>query len=395
MTLHKPYNNLYVKKATGKVQEWEIYVEEESDNTVYLTMKYGEMNGKKITRSKQIKTTKAGRSFVEEALKQAETKYNEKVNKEGYSDDPNADPMLVIRPMLANKFNMNKPNMNFPCIGEPKCDGNRGIIYQKNGDIVIESRNGTYIHYFDHIREEVADLLKNLSLNTIETFYLDGELFTHDLTFNVINGLCNKKPSKAKLTAKKAVKYEQDALHMAKIKYYVFDCFNIKDLNMSLLNRKKLLKSLFKNKNFKHLVLIEGEVLNNVKDVKLKHDEYVKNGGYEGIILRDLQSSYELKKRSKYLQKYKEFQDEEFIIIDYEEDVDGGVVWVCETNITPKTKFNVRPRGDMEYRREMFTNAKKYMGAKLIVVYQEYTDDKNGVPRFPVGKDFRNLQDLN
>ncbi len=390
MTVHKPYNNLYVKKATGKVQEWEIYVEEENDNTVYLTMKYGEMNGKKITRSKQIKTTKAGRSFVEEALKQAETKYNEKVNKEGYSEDPDADPMLVIRPMLANKFSMEKPNIDFPCIGEPKCDGNRGIIYQKNGEIVIESRNGTNIHYFDHIREEVADLLKELP----NTFYLDGELFTHDLTFNIINGLCNKKPSKAKLTPKKAEKYKQDEIYMKKIKYYVFDCFDTKNLDMVLMERKNLLKKLFKNKKYQHLVLIDFEMLKNVQEVKEKHDEYVKSGGYEGIILRNIDAPYELKKRSKHLQKYKEFQDEEFTIVDHEEDVDGGVVWVCETNITPKSRFNVRPRGDMEYRQEMFNNAEKYLGAKLIVVYQEYTDDEHGVPRFPVGKDFRNLQDL-
>lgn len=390
MTTHKPYNNLYVKKSTGKVQEWEIYVEEKSQNDVYLTMKYGDMNGKKITRSKQIKTTKAGRSLVDEALKQAETKYNEKVNKEGYTEDPDADASLVIRPMLANKFSMDKPNITFPCIGEPKYDGNRGIIYQKSGEVVIESRNGTHIYYFDHIREEIADLLKNMP----NTMYLDGELFTHDLTFNVINGICNKKPSKAKITAKKAAKYEKDEIYMKKIKYYIFDCFDTKKMGMTLIDRKLLLEKLFKDKHYQHLVLIKSEILKNVQEVKEKHDEYVSTGGYEGIMLRNLNSPYELKKRSKHLQKYKVFQDEEFTIVGYEEDVDGGVVWICETNITPKLKFNARPRGDTEYKRELFLNGDNYIGAKLIVVYQEYTDDQHGIPRFPVGKDFRNVQDL-
>jgi hypothetical protein len=103
---------------------------------------------------------------------------------------------------------------------------------------------------------------------------------------------------------------------------------------------------------------------------------------------------YEFKKRSKHLQKYKEFQDEEFIIIDYEKDSDGGVIWICETNILPKSKFNVRPRGDLEFRRDMFLNANKYIGSKLTVIYQEFTDNIHGIPRFPVGKDFRNLKDL-
>jgi hypothetical protein len=389
MSIYKPFNNLYIKKATNKIQEWEVYVNKKTDEQVFLCMKYGELNGKKILKEKQIRTTKAGRTYLEEALKQAETKYNEKVNKEGYSEDKN-NVSMVIRPMLANKFNMNKPNIKFPCLGEPKYDGNRGIIYRNSGSIHIESRNGTKIHYFDHIREDINDLLKDMQ----DGFYLDGELFTHDLTFNVINGICNKKPSTVKITAKKAQKYEKDALYMSKIKYYIFDCFDVKNLDMPLQDRKTLLKSLFKNKKFNNIVLIESEILNNINDVKLKHDEYVKNGGYEGIILREINSPYELKKRSKYLQKYKEFQDDEFIIVSYEEDTDGGVVWVCETNITPKSKFNVRPRGDMEYRREMYINGDKYLGAKLIVVFQEYTDNIHGIPRFPVGKDFRNIQDL-
>ncbi len=392
MTLHKPFNNLYIKKATGKTQEWQIYIDENSPKDVWLCMQYGELNGKKILKKKQIKTAKAKRSLVEEAIKQAETKYNEKINKEGYTTNPNQSTVsMVIRPMLANKFDPKKSTITFPCIGEPKCDGNRGIIYRKNDEITIESRNGTYIHYFNHIRDEVEDLLKDMP----DTFYLDGELFTHDLTFNVINGLCNRKPSKqVKISAKKEQRYMIHALHMAKVKYYIFDCFDISNLGLCMIARKELLRKLFKNKKYQHLVLLEGEIVKNIDEVKNKHDEYVAKGGYEGIILRNLDAPYELKKRSKHLQKYKVFKDEEFVIVNYEEDAENGVVWVCETNVTPKSKFNVRPRGDKEYCAELLANGDKYIGAKLIVVYQEYTDTEHGIPRFPVGKDFRNVQDL-
>lgn len=389
--IHRPYQNLYVKKATGKTQEWEIFVKEDSSSEVYLVMKYGEINGKKVEKSKKITSTKANRSYVDEALKQAETKYNEKVNKEGYTPNQNVQTVAtVVRPMLANKYDPQKKNMKFPCLVEPKCDGNRGVVYMKNDEVIIESRNGTQLYYFDHIREEVKDLLRDMS----STFYLDGELFTHDLTFNIINGLCNKKPSKARLTDKKKARYLRDEIYMARIKYHIFDCFDTQNLQMSLKERKELLKKLFANKSYKNLILIEGEMLNTPQDVKKKHDEYVKQGGYEGIMLRNPDAPYELKKRSRYLLKYKEFQDEEFVIKNYEQDVDGGVIWTCETNISPKSTFNVRPRGDMSFRQEMYTNAKKYMGAKLIVVFQEFTDDTHGIPRFPVGKDFRNLQDL-
>ena len=298
--IHKPFQKLYIKKATGKTQEWETYIREEKSDRVYLCMEYGQVGGKKILKGKQIAKTKANRSYLDEALKQAETKYNKKVNKDGYSLNPNVSTTAtVVRPMLANKFSPdiyddpNKtPGIEFPCIGEPKCDGNRGIVYRKNGEVVIESRNATPIYYFDHIRKEVADLIEEMP----ETFYLDGELFTQDLPFNVINGLCNIKPSqKKKLSAKDQEKYLNRALYMAKVKYYIFDCFNTSSMDMSMKGRKEFLKKLFKNKKYKHLVFIEGEILQNISDVKVKHDEYVKKGGYEGIIVRNLNDSYKLK----------------------------------------------------------------------------------------------------
>lgn len=391
MTTHRPFQNLYVRKATGKIQEWEIYIIENNANDVILCMQYGEVNGKKIIKKKNITSAKAKRTLVQEAIKQAETKYNEKINKEGYTTNPNVTTTsIVVRPMLANKYDPSKNNLEFPCIGEPKCDGNRGIIYKKNNEIMIESRNGTQIYFFDHIREEIKDLLKDRSM----TFYLDGELFTHDLTFNIINGLCNKKPSRQnKISKKQEEKNVKDALYMKKVKYYIFDCFDTDKLDIPMNVRKFILKKLFDNKNYQHLVLIDTDTIENKNDIKIKHDEYV-NNGYEGIILRNVDAPYELKKRSKHLQKYKEFEDEEFNIIGYEQDVDGGVIWTCETNISPKSSFNVRPRGDTEYKKEMYAKADKYLGAKLIVVYQEYTDDKHGIPRFPVGKDFRNIKDL-
>lgn len=387
---------LYCKKATGKMQKWSIYATEE-DNKVYLFTEYGEVDGKQIKRKSQVKDAKANRSLLEEALKQAETKYNHKINKEGYTTDLSASTMnIVVRPMLANKFNPDKTNMVFPCLGEPKYDGNRAIIYMKEEDVIIESRSGTQIYFFNHIREDIRDFFKNMD----KTVYLDGELFTHDLTFNVINGLCNRKPSNSKQTVKKIEQNKLADIYMKKVKYYIFDIFNTNNLSLILEERKKIITTTFatcKKRNggiYKNIIPVEGHHIESIKDVKIKHDEYVNNGGYEGIMLRAYGSKYELKKRSRYLQKYKEFCDEEFVINGYDEDVDGGVVWVCETNIEPKTKFNVRPRGDMEYRCNMYKNASKYIGAKLIVVYQEYTDDKHGVPRFPVGKDFRNIQDL-
>jgi DNA ligase-1 len=123
----------------------------------------------------------------------------------------------------------------------------------------------------------------------------------------------------------------------------------------------------------------------SMEDVKRFHDLYVQEG-FEGIMLRDPEGTYEIDKRSKYLQKYKEFMEEEFIIVGFHDGIDKGlVIWECETS--NGMRFSAKPRGTQEYRSELFENATQYIGKKLTVIFQEYSTD--GIPRFPVGKDIR------
>ena len=109
--------------------------------------------------------------------------------------------------------------------------------------------------------------------------------------------------------------------------------------------------------------------------------------GYEGIMLRTPESPYEFK-RSKFLQKYKVFVDEEFEVIGFDKEIQNKiplVLWICKTK--DGKEFTCRPKGTHAERAELYKNADKYIGKKLTVVFQEYTDD--GIPRFPVGKGFR------
>lgn len=381
--------NIYVRKATGKIQEWSIYVIKNSDKDVWLITEYGQIGGKKVTHKKQIKSTKSKRSPYDEAEAQAKNKWNEKVNKEGYVEDPKkAQEVQIVRPMLANKFNFEgKSGIEFPCIIEEKCDGNRAIVYRSVNRTIIESRNGTETKFFDHIRKDCEKFLEKMLIymEGPVRLYLDGELYTDKLTFNVINGLCNK----TTILSGKEEKY------MSKIKYYIFDCFDLNHMDMKLIDRKKILEKTFSSDKFPNLVFVRGELISSKDEIKKKHDEYTARG-YEGAMLRNLNSQYELKKRSKHLQKYKVFIEEEFDIIGYKEadDDKGTVVWVCKTNIKPETEFTVKPKGDTEYRAALLNSAKNYIGSKLTVIFQEYTDNIHGIPRFPVGKDFRYSKDL-
>jgi len=99
---------------------------------------------------------------------------------------------------------------------------------------------------------------------------------------------------------------------------------------------------------------------------------------------------YESNKRSRYLQKYKVFMEEEFIIVGFHDgtgDESGAIIWDCKTS---KDKlFSVRPRGTVESRKQLFIDGQKYINKYLTVIFQEYSED--GIPRFPVGKAVREI----
>jgi DNA ligase-1 len=163
---------------------------------------------------------------------------------------------------------------------------------------------------------------------------------------------------------------------MKKIKLIVYDKVSEKDYT----ERFTELKSKLDNK-FVYTNLLLTENCESENEIKSFHDKYTKKG-YEGLIIRNKKGGYQESYRSKNLQKYKEFVDDEFEIVGY---TDGTgiekdlVIWTCKTK-TGNT-FQVRPKGTHDERRDLFINGQRYVGKYLTVVYQELTND--GIPRFP------------
>lgn len=135
------------------------------------------------------------------------------------------------------------------------------------------------------------------------------------------------------------------------------------------------------------VILVRTEKVAALSDFRRLFAEFVESG-YEGIMLRNAMGVYRANYRSNDLQKYKEFLEDEYRIIDFKDGEGrdaGAVIWVCET--ADGKDFTVRPRGTIQQRREWFNDGANYIGKNLTVVYQELTED--GKPRFPVGKSVR------
>jgi DNA ligase-1 len=386
------YPPLYISKES-KTYQWTIQIQTSTTNAdaYNIITTNGYVNGKQVVHTTEIKEGKVKRSVLEQAIQEANRKWKNKKEKELYNEEAGGGPTventtITVRPMLANKFvfpsscsSSRGYKMKMPVYIQRKYDGIRCIVYKSpiDGNIRLESRKGTVFENFEWLKQHIQ------ALDLPTGIYLDGELFHPEFDFETISGL-------VRLSAKKST--EKDRCAINQIRYYVYDMVNISQPHLPYVERMHCLRdSVFSNQT----TLVAGQQGNLIypvetieitewSQIKTWHDVFVEEG-YEGIMIRDKDGPYEINKRSKYLQKYKEFMDEEFDIVGYHEgtgDESGTVIWDC---VTPDgKKFAVRPRGTFESRKRLFETADQYIGKQLTVIFQEYSAD--GIPRFPTGK---------
>ena len=255
---------------------------------------------------------------------EANSKWKSKQDKEGYSEDENTSN-LVIRPMLAHTFKFNSlgkkgKHIVLPAYCQRKFDGIRCLGFMKDDKPDLMSRQGKQFVFLEDIKDDCRKMIK---LSGIPDLYLDGELYSDDLSFQQITGL-------ARLSKKVS---ENDKKKMKLMKLFIYDCFSPSNPDWAFDDRLISLQKLFKKK-YNNLILTDTFDCKTQEDIKTYHTEFVKDG-YEGVILRNIKAPYEIGKRSKHLQKYKEFMDDEFKIIGFKEGVGGAkgtVIWLCETN---------------------------------------------------------------
>ena len=246
-----------------------------------------------------------------------------------------------ILPMLANKWDDRSKYISEPFYVQPKLDGVRLIVSK---DLCF-SRTGKIMTGMEHLGAHLKD-----------GEYLDGECFSPSKSFEEITSLFKTNPHA--------------------LQFHVFDYFDTNRPNLTFEERKQ------------HIT-IETILVHKKDEVQKYHDMYVERG-FEGIMVRDVNSVYEVGMRSNYLLKYKTFQTDEYPIVDAKEGTGretGTAIWICKVG---ENYFSVRPEGTLEHRRELFQNRQQYIGKHLTVRYQNLTS--LGVPRFPVGVAIRDYE---
>ena len=392
--------------------------------------------GKNIGRSNETTPldqciSETRRKWTDKKEKEAHTETKPADCGEGYGDisgnDYDADegigaggggesaiPTGPFLPMLAQTFDpadlaassKKKRVIKFPCFVQPKLDGLRCVSYSTRTAgaannataVALQSRTGAFFTGLPHI---AAALRPYLSQHP--NIVIDGELYTDQMPFEELAGLIKKK----KIT-------DSDVARLKKVKYHVYDIYDHVRDDMPYSERMGLLAAAVRRcgcvandtlsasgRMFRSaattvvatedgaavVVLVRTEKVAMLSEFRQLFAEFVEVG-YEGIMLRNAAGVYRANYRSNDLQKYKEFLEDEYRIIDFTQGEGrdaGAVIWVCET--ADGKEFAARPRGTMEQRRDWFNDGASYIGKNLTVVYQELTEE--GRPRFPIGKAVR------
>lgn len=411
------FPSLYKTGANGKELVWKIWVEGDTIKTTYGQVE-GKMTDPELN-AKQCKATNVGRANErnpeEQALFTAESSWKKKMdggylpkseegirmmekalenkkehgsNARGGKKRDNEDVGVVDElPKHHDTAIMKGPPYKGQDVSpggyaQPKYDGIR-CKASRMGDVgVMTTSSGNQFVHLKHIKSSLAYVLQMWHDATGEDLLLDGECYVHDLEgysksdkFRMISAACRS-------VASNPHKLEE------KMEYHVFDIHGPGTQK----ERLEKLREFFKLVPEKFPIKMAPSYFVKSQEKLDKFLALFEGRGYEGLIFRYKDGEYDT--HTKYVKtcfKYKNMQDEEYKVIDAKEGTGrekGKVIWVCKTK--DGNEFTARQDGDTETCKNYYKNRKKYIGKPLTIRFQDKF--KNGIPRFPVAKGFRDYE---
>ena len=347
---------LYKMDSKGKIRVWDIFVGEK-DGVPYYSVMHGQQDGQMqyshvdVPEGKNIGRANAT-TADQQCLLEAKALHEKQMSRKGYTESiPSEVPAL---PMLAHKYKDFAHKINFPAAVSCKIDGLRLIVSIKDGVVKTTSRTGKELLGLAHITDELVNLGQDI--------VIDGELYSDIYPFEEIVSIVRKKNSLDP--------------RMKDIYFYAFDLINTDPYRQRVVDLDDFIEDL------KNTKIVPYYIVDNDAQIKSHHEKFIIDG-YEGTMIRNLESKYQPNKRSYDLLKLKDFIDAEFTITGW--CVGKGKFANVPTFsfLTHDAKpFEAVPKGNEEIRAEYLNKAGSYIGAQATIRFFEYTND--GIPRFPV-----------
>lgn len=376
------FKTLYIRDSKGKERQWSVRTDGAD-----IIVSHGIVGGKiteKVTTAKGKNIGKSNETTPEEqAILEAQSKWNKQVDREDYHWDIDKAG-LQLRPMLALDYLKVPHRVRWDqAVAQPKLDGLRLTVGNRfvpggyvEGEFEMLTRKGEVyqvphlVHPCDLLLREVNKIVDGRCLA------LDGEVYIHGLPLQHI--------------VSRAKKYKKGLTEQ--LEFHVFD---LVIPGMTFGERSGVLEEAYMNypESLVPIIMVSSNPVSCEDDLKYIHGIYSENG-YEGAMIRHIDSQYAIAQRSPDLFKYKEFYDDEFQIVDVWEDKNGNAMFTVEAKVGAKLScddhvvkesytFDVTPKRTHDERKEMLGTKGYYIGQWLTVKYQSLSEDH--IPIFPVG----------
>jgi DNA ligase-1 len=396
----KTWATLYQKTNTGAIQQWTISVEEKLSGGLIVTV-HGQVGGKLQETSDLVSEgknpgKKNATTPVEQALKEADAKWI-KQKKKGYVesyDDAVAEKLDAViegglAPMLAPNKSYPKDDelqkrITFPCYFQPKLDGMRCIAIIEDGVCTLWSRTRKRIPTVPHIAEALAQSFPTGRV------VLDGEIYNHDY----------KDRFEDLMSILRGNEPDADGEYL-NAQYHVYDCpeaaLSNPTIALSMADvfecRNSVVGRLFMHiPSDSPIKRVQTNVAASMQQLVLDYYEDALTRGYEGGMARNANGTYESDKRSKNLQKMKEFIDEEFPIVGVQDGrgKDAGTVATFLVRLPCGSEVPVRLKATYAKRREYMHKPELWQGKTLTVCFKRWTADRKLY--LPVAKAIRDYE---
>lgn len=285
-------------------------------------------------------------------------------------------------PMLAKVLKDNKPFDKRKYLGQYKINGVRCIVGAiKTNDmfnpirLTYRSREGTdWTPKLTWMDEVILPAIKDDLLDAMleEGACLDGELYIPGYKVNDINSF---------------VKNEKLPQHLL-LQYW---CYDIAIDNMSYEARRKFKMDNISRlcytfdtyeqhlNNKSKLILLPDVVISDINDATRFRDKFI-GLGFEGLIIRDVNSAYQFGARNLAMLKYKQVDDAKFKIVDVvPEGVRTNLCKLVLKNDINDELFECTLNFDHSRQEYILKNKEKFIGKYAFVEYRE----RSGVKSVP------------
>lgn len=356
------FPTLYTVDSTGKVRTWAM----EQDGNRYRTL--SGIEGGAIVESGW--TTCVGKNIGKknetspemQAAAEIDAEYKKKRKRKYYDDRDHVGGAKFFDPMLAKKFEPAKAF--FPCWLQPKLDGIRCIIKADGA----WTRKGEPILTIPHILDDLAP-----HLEASPDLILDGELYNHELKddFNLLTSMIRQQtPDAGDLKLSREM-----------VQYHAYDLASHSGVFSQRTKDLKIFLGLVSSEYMKYVPTYYVEALDELKN---RYEDFLALG-YEGGMVR-LDGLYEAGKRSKSLQKWKEFMDAEFEIVQI---LEGNGNWagyakIVEFYLPDGRTCRAGVKGNREFTKKLLGNPQGFTHTTI----RYFTPTPDGMPRFPVAVDW-------